>query len=144
MDQRMELLNCCQFLSIKEIFQLHFSSFQYGFNSFYQDDDFKGGAHPDIYCERGDITATMGTTTTTGEEELEDTTPMKIKQEDGQFSFNEIYTYLSAGSYSTSFTKADKQALRKFFVVRNTQLYYIGGVRVLHAIIQLYLYYSTM
>ena len=74
--------------------------------------------------------ATTTTTTTTGEEELEEATSKKTKQDDVRFSFNEIYTYLNTGRYPTSFTKADKQALRKrskFFVARKTQLYYIGG-----------------
>ena len=53
----------------------------------------------------------------------------EIKQ-DGRFSFTEIYHYIKEGKYPNSFSKPDKQALRKrakFFIIKDTQLYYIGG-----------------
>ena len=51
----------------------------------------------------------MTTTTTIGEEELEEATS---KQEDGRFSFNEIYTYTLTleDTRHHSLIKADRQA----------------------------------
>ena len=52
------------------------------------------------------------------------------KQQDGRFSFTEIYHYIKEGKHLNSFSKPDKQALRKrakFFIIKHMQLYYIGG-----------------
>ena len=48
----------------------------------------------------------------------------------GRFSYEEIFAYLTEGSYPESFMKADKQALRKrakYFLVKDAHLYYVGG-----------------
>ena len=67
-------------------------------------------------------------------ESAEETSSSKSEeQQDGRFSFAEIYTYyIKDGRYPSSFFKVDKQALRKrakFFMVKGTQLYYVGGGR---------------
>ena len=72
-------------------------------------------------------TTTAEDTTTTAEQT---TSSKEEEQQDGRFSFAEIYTYIKDGRYPSSFTKAYKQALRKrakFFTVKDTQLYYVGG-----------------
>lgn len=81
-----------------------------------------------------DTTTTAEETTTTAEETTttaeQTTSPKEEEQQDGRFSFAEIYAYIKDGRYPSSFTKADKQALRKrakFFTVKDTQLYYVGG-----------------
>ena len=69
----------------------------------------------------------IATTTTTAEET---TSPKEEEQQNGRFSFAEIYAYVRDGRYPSNFTKVDKQALRKrakFFIVKDTQLYYVGG-----------------
>ena len=46
---------------------------------------------------------------------------------DGRFTFKEIHKYLVQGVYPSSFSKSDKQALRKrakFFIVKGAELYY--------------------
>ena len=48
---------------------------------------------------------------------------------DGWFTFKEIHKYLLQGVYPSSFSKSDKQALRKrakFFAVKGVELYYTG------------------
>ena len=48
---------------------------------------------------------------------------------DGRFTFNEIHQYLLQAVYPSSFSKSDKQALRKrakFFSVNGADLYYTG------------------
>ena len=48
---------------------------------------------------------------------------------DGRFSLKEIHQYLLQGVYPSSFSKSDKQALRKrakFFDVNGADLYYTG------------------
>ena len=48
----------------------------------------------------------------------------------GRFTFDQIYNYISDGIYPEGFEKGDKLALRKrckFFIVMETDLYYIGG-----------------
>ena len=48
---------------------------------------------------------------------------------DGRFTFKEIHKYLVQGVYPSSFSKSDKQALRKrakFFTVKGAELYYTG------------------
>ena len=58
------------------------------------------------------------------EEEFEE------KQQDGRFSFTEIYHYIKEGKYPNGFSKPDKQALQKranLFIIKDMQLYYIGG-----------------
>ena len=60
----------------------------------------------------------------------ETASPKSEEQQDGRFSFAELYTYITDGRYPSSFVKVDKQALRKrakLFMVKGTQLYYIGG-----------------
>ena len=76
------------------MFQLHKNHKVFNMNSTHSAKTTTSGEEPEDI-----IRTSTGTTTTTGEEELEDTTSTKIKQEDGRFSFNEIYSYLSAGSY---------------------------------------------
>ena len=49
---------------------------------------------------------------------------------DGRFNFKEIHKYLVQGVYPSSFSKSDKQALRKkakFFTVKGAELYYTGS-----------------
>ena len=50
--------------------------------------------------------------------------------QDGRFSFPIIYNYARYGKYPSGYTKTEKQALRKrskYFVVEESELYYIGG-----------------
>ena len=49
------------------------------------------------------------------------------EKKDGRFSFEEIHQYLLQGVYPSTFSKSDKQALRKrakFFAVKGADLYY--------------------
>ena len=46
---------------------------------------------------------------------------------DGRFAFSDIHNYLRCGIYPDSFTKPDKQALRKFFTQKGDKLFYCGG-----------------
>ena len=51
---------------------------------------------------------------------------------DAQFTFKEIHKYLVQGVYPSSFSKSDKQALRKrakFFAVKGAELYHSGRLR---------------
>ena len=46
-------------------------------------------------------------------ESAEETSPKSEEQQDGRFSFAELYTYIKDGRYPSSFVKVDKQALRE-------------------------------
>ena len=46
-------------------------------------------------------------------ESAEETSSPKLEeQQDGRFSFAELYTYITDGRYPSSFVKVDKQALQ--------------------------------
>ena len=61
------------------------------------------------------ITKEEQTPTMPEDEIIEEITPngMEGKQQDGRFAFTEIFTYRTTGKYPSTFTKADKLALRK-------------------------------
>ena len=53
-----------------------------------------------------------------------------VDASDGRFTFTQIFEYVRHGKYPEGYSKSDKQALRKrskYFVVKESELYYIGG-----------------
>ena len=51
-------------------------------------------------------------------------------QDEGKFTYRQIYDYIKDGKYREGLAKAEKLSLRKrskFFQVEGTFLYYVGG-----------------
>ena len=66
---------------------------------------------------------------------------------DGWFTFKEIHKYLVQGMYPSSFSKSDKQALRKrakFFTVKGAELYYTGRGENQNDVLQLQVCHITV
>ncbi len=55
---------------------------------------------------------------------------MSEGEREGRFLYHQIAAYIQNGTYPDGFNKADKLALRKrtkFFTLRDSCMYYIGG-----------------
>ena len=66
---------------------------------------------------------------------------------DGRFTFKEVHKYLLQGVYPSSFSKSDKQTLRKratFFAVQGAELYYTGRGESQNDVLQLQVCHITV